>query len=693
MNTADSLLEAADALLEKNRIAEAKLLYAEITQHYPDNADAWLMLGLIAQEQAQSGVAEGHLRRAVELDDQLVEAHLNLANLLRQQGRLDEAAHFANLAVQSDADYTEAWVFLGGLYQSRGMLAEAIAANERALRLDPGLTALWLQQGTLALQYGQFQSAVQCYRQVVAQTPENAEAHNLLGGALLRQAKYTEAEAAIRAALQIDPDYVEAHANLGNLFLSTEQFDKAAVCFRLALQINPDFVGALINLGHLAHQQKRYSEAIPYYEKALQISPDFADGYLVLGNIHLELGDAKTAVEWLEEGVRRVPGNADAVVNLGYALNELGEPMQARAQFMRVLEMNPRHAQAHFNLGLTQKALGHYAEAASCFESALSLDPNNIETQLALSLVSLLRGNLAVGWRHYGARQSMRDKAWAATEPLVGDLHGKRFLLVKDQGIGDEIFFLRFAPLLKAQGAWIAYRTDPKIASLVARCPFVDQVIDGDETPASIDATFSVGDLPFLLGVGEIDQVPSPFPLPVQANALDAVRQELEKMGAGSFIGVTWWAGSKQASADQAKLAYREIPLPELVNVLQGIKATILILQRNPAPEDVEYLRQALDVPVHDVSFLNDDIERMLALLSVLDDYVGVDNTNMHLSACVGKPCRILVPHPPEWRAMAEGKHSIWFPGFSLYRQSPEGDWSNALQALKSDWAGFADTR
>ena len=66
----------------------------------------------------------------------------------------------------------------------------------------------------------------------------------------------------------------------------------------------------------------------------------------------------------------------------------------------------------------------------------------------------------------------------------------------------------------------------------------------------------------------------------------------------------------------------------------------------------------------------------MLALLALLDDYVGVSNTNMHLRAGVGKPARVLVPSPPDWRwMMNHARTSPWFPGFSIYRQSLRGDW------------------
>jgi hypothetical protein len=88
---------------------------------------------------------------------------------------------------------------------------------------------------------------------------------------------------------------------------------------------------------------------------------------------------------------------------------------------------------------------------------------------------------------------------------------------------------------------------------------------------------------------------------------------------------------------------------------------------------------------VHDLSATNDDLERMLALLAVLDEYVGVSNTNMHLRAGIGLTARVLVPHPPEFRWMAAGDRSPWFPGFGVYRQRVDRDWTEALARLAAD--------
>jgi hypothetical protein len=57
----------------------------------------------------------------------------------------------------------------------------------------------------------------------------------------------------------------------------------------------------------------------------------------------------------------------------------------------------------------------------------------------------------------------------------------------------------------------------------------------------------------------------------------------------------------------------------------------------------------------------------------------------MHLMASLGKTARVLIPNPPEWRWLTEGRESPWFPGFKLYRQQQDGEWGGALVRLTED--------
>jgi hypothetical protein len=67
----------------------------------------------------------------------------------------------------------------------------------------------------------------------------------------------------------------------------------------------------------------------------------------------------------------------------------------------------------------------------------------------------------------------------------------------------------------------------------------------------------------------------------------------------------------------------------------------------------------------------------MLAVLSLVDEYIGVSNANAHLRASAGVDAtmQVLVPHPPEWRWGLAGVRSPWFAAMRVTRQQPGGRW------------------
>ncbi|MDR3099986.1 MAG: hypothetical protein LBV73_23340 [Paraburkholderia sp.] len=59
-------------------------------------------------------------------------------------------------------------------------------------------------------------------------------------------------------------------------------------------------------------------------------------------------------------------------------------------------------------------------------------------------------------------------------EPLAG----KRFLIVREQGVGDQMQFVRYAGLLAGMGAQVDAWVAPELASLAATVPGVARVLD-----------------------------------------------------------------------------------------------------------------------------------------------------------------------------------------------------------------------
>jgi ADP-heptose:LPS heptosyltransferase len=204
---------------------------------------------------------------------------------------------------------------------------------------------------------------------------------------------------------------------------------------------------------------------------------------------------------------------------------------------------------------------------------------------------------------------------------------------------------------------------------------------------SGFDLSLPVGDLPRLLGAQD-----TPPPLAVRA-AADRVahwRERLAALGPAPYLGVTWRAGTKTDDAPEFAARgedplYKEIDIAMLATTLRAWPGTVLVLQRLPQQAEVAAFAKALGRAAHDLSATNDDLVDMAALLHLIDDYVGVSNTNMHLRAGVGRTARVLIPFPPEFRWMSAGNEAPWFRGFRIYREPPNRDWQPVMNALRED--------
>jgi hypothetical protein len=137
----------------------------------------------------------------------------------------------------------------------------------------------------------------------------------------------------------------------------------------------------------------------------------------------------------------------------------------------------------------------------------------------------------------------------------------------------------------------------------------------------------------------------------------------------------------------ERSLLSKAVPPALLGAALRGWKGSVILLQRGAREGEAAAFSGALQAPVHDLSALGEDLRALAAVLSVLDDYVTVSNTNVHILAGLGRRAHVLVPRPPEWRWMHDGA-SPWFPEFPVYRQPLSRDWGAPLANLRKDLIG-----
>src|ERR1700730_11322859 len=76
---------------QRGQLQAAEQIYRQILQVEPNHHDAIHLLGVIAYQVGRHEIAVEYMKRALKLWPDYAEAHNNLGNALKDQGKLDEA--------------------------------------------------------------------------------------------------------------------------------------------------------------------------------------------------------------------------------------------------------------------------------------------------------------------------------------------------------------------------------------------------------------------------------------------------------------------------------------------------------------------------------------------------------------------------------------------------------------------------
>lgn len=447
----------------------------------------------------------------------------------------------------------------------------------------------------------------------------------------------------------------------------------------------PPGIDALVQSALTLHQRGEIDEAERLYREILLRQPGNAIATHYLGMVAWHRGDLAQGERMMRESIATDRAIPDFHNNLGLLLRDTRRPDEAIACFRRTLEVDPGWIEAFNNLGLTLEAMGRSDEAISAYREAITREPRFAAAHQNLGRALLARGDFRDGWEHYRWRLAAQGLTATPPEPrrerFATSLADRRIVLRAEQGLGDVLFFLRFAPEAARRGAQLAFRGDARLHPLLERTGLFALGMDNERAPAPGLEEVFIGDLPWLLAADNPLLFPAPLALAPQPDRVKRLRASLQALGPRPWVAVTWRAGT--VTPGPARTQLKEIAPARLGQALRAHEATWVSVQRLPRAGEREALALALGAPVHEASAANDDLEEILALLSVVDGYVGVSSANTHLRAALGASMQVLVPHPPEWRWGLEGPRSPWFPTMSVLRQAATGSWDGALASLK----------
>ncbi len=372
-----AVIQEVLSLFNAARYVELEARIKPLLDLYPGWALGWGVQGAVLHKQGKNG--ESALRRAVELAPNDAHAYSNLGSLLREQGKLDEAAASFRRALKINPRLADAHCGLGLVLQSKGLGNDAMASLRQALKINPDLADAHNNMGLLLQSSGQMDEASACFRRAVKIKPDFAEAYSNLGAVLLIQGQLDAALENLSKAVEMGPSYAEAHYNLGVVQIAHGQLDAALTSFHRALELKPGYVEASNNLGGVLKKLGRADAAMASFRRTLEIDPCHAEAHFNLAVMLAEQGQHGAALASIRRALELKPDFVDAHTNLGIILESQGHTEAAMESYRRAVEIKPDHYQAHNNLGIALLHQGKASAAEASFRRALEIKFDYVE--------------------------------------------------------------------------------------------------------------------------------------------------------------------------------------------------------------------------------------------------------------------------------------------------------------------------
>ena len=576
------------------------------------------------------------------------------AAALRRAARLMEAGDAAAAAAlyrelaTAHPEQAGLWAMLGDALRVSGDTAGGAAALAKAAGLAPEDTDIAVEWALALVESGDAAGALGALAGRELALAESARGQAVLALAYRKAGRPVDAVTRYRRLLALEPDDSDARILLGVCLQESGDLNGAIGQYTAALAQDPASVDALTNLGLAWETQGDLDAAHAALTKAGAMEPNDPTTQCALGSVLQKRGDAEAAAACFERAVAAAPEDANAWSNLG----------------------NARQDQLRLD------------EALAAHDRAVALAPDDPEVRWNRAVTLLSAGDFATGFAEYEWRAKTAKHAPPTHESPLWDGRdptGTRLLMLAEQGFGDAIQFVRYAPALQRRGAQIVIQCHPKLAPLFETLESAPTVVATGSPLPPVDAHIPLMSLPHLL-----EAAPESVPADIPYLRPPAETRTPPPADGRPRVGLCW-----TGNPDHPDNAHRSVPFSQLAPLLSRADIDWRSLQfgrgshdaRGRLPEDAAWTACL-------AGFGN-----TAAAVASCDLVISVDTATAHLAGALGRPVWLLLKFAPDWRWMVGRDDSPWYPTARLFRQAAPGDWSGPLVRLESALESWLECR
>lgn len=418
---------------------------------HPGAALAYVYRADVLANQGRLDDALAEARRASQFDPALAIAQSAQVNFLQRMGRLADARALARrvIALTHEQDFYP-WSLLGDAEARDNRPNEALDAYTRSMRLYPGNPEIWRRLGHTHARQKQLDKAEHALRVALRLKPGDVEAQLALAQVQLQRGNQTGAADLLGAGVAAEPGSAAAWELLGHAEFQRKRLGEAEAAWRRALELDPKLAGAWASLGTLQAQLGRPAEAEASLKHALEMRPELPDAWGNLAIVQAQQNRFTEAEASWAEATRHTPNDFKAWAGLGQVRERRLDYRGAVQAYAQTVRLAPDNADAWAAQAQAQMHSGQKRDAKASAVRALTLNAKNASALYTLSSIHGLDGELAQSLAYI-------ERALEVDPGVPNYWSNKGYTLLKMERAGDAVPAFETAIRLQPDfaNAWI----------------------------------------------------------------------------------------------------------------------------------------------------------------------------------------------------------------------------------------------
>ncbi|MCC4765730.1 tetratricopeptide repeat protein [Methanosarcina sp. DH1] len=260
MNIAGQISYRKLELLSASRLNEIFEIMEKATQYYKE--------GMEYDKAERTDDAIIAYRKAIALNPEDINAHLNLGNSFMSKSLYDEAIEEYETALKIKPDYAKAYCNIGSVLLYKKQYKESIEKYRDALKIDPNFPQAHENLANIYIEIGLKDKAINELKTLLKCSPQNMSSDEFLHYSVVRyklasllkeEGKTDESIFEYRILIDQVPEFAQAHYDYGQLLEKKGHYSKAVKEYRIALKIEPELIDVEQRINSLKEKKDNFS--------------------------------------------------------------------------------------------------------------------------------------------------------------------------------------------------------------------------------------------------------------------------------------------------------------------------------------------------------------------------------------------------------------------------------------------------